>query len=404
MNRIKRISAYSLIALVALTWIISPIQVSAKDPETLGDLKAELADLKQQKATNDANKQNAQSQIRANEQAILNAEAGIAQAEGEIQEAQAKIEESNEKIEDLKEETKNLLIFLQQMQSQNEYLEYISGASSMTEMMMRISAVEQITNYNQDFLTRLENLIKENEQLKVDLAQKQKDLEVAIGNYKSSITSLYGDIESYDKYALDIDTQIKTMQNQVNAYVKLCASSANSYLGDDELLSDCTNVPYNAGWLKPLNYGVITSEVGWRWGSYHNALDIGGNSEGTPVYAAAAGTVAGIVWRYSCGGNMLYINVNVGGKKYTTYYYHLYTINVSVGDVVNQGTVIGTVGGYTTSVSYGGYDSCTTGPHLHFGVAEGYYNGTIYRSTVITPPGFPNQYGYRFYSRSDYWG
>ena len=155
MNRAKKIVAYSLIALVALTWIISPIQVSAKDPETLGDLKNELASLKQQKAEAEAGKANAQSQIRANEQAILNAEAGIAQAEGEIQEAQTKIEESNKKIEDLKEETKNLLIFLQQMQSQNEYLEYISGASSMTEMMMRISAVEQITNYNQDFLSKL---------------------------------------------------------------------------------------------------------------------------------------------------------------------------------------------------------------------------------------------------------
>ena len=73
MRKKTKISAYALIGLLVLTWIISPIQVSAKDPQTLGDLKGELAALKQQKATTEANKANAQSQIRANEQAILNA-------------------------------------------------------------------------------------------------------------------------------------------------------------------------------------------------------------------------------------------------------------------------------------------------------------------------------------------
>lgn len=404
MKLLKKISLTIFSILNLVTWILSPVQVMAKDPQTLGDLKNELASLKQQKATNDANKQNAQSKIRANEQAIMSAEAEISKAEGEIEEAEAKIEESNEKIEDLKVETEKLLVFLEQMQSQNEYLEYISGASSMTDLMMRMAAVEQITSYNQDFLKKLEELIKENERLKIELEEKQKNLQGKIVSYQATIKNLYGDIESYDKYALDIDTQIKTMQSQVDAYIKLCASSANSYLGDAELLSDCTKVPYNAGWLKPLNSGVTTSTVGSRWGSYHNALDIGGNKEGTSVYAAAAGTVAGIVYRYRCGGNMVYVNVNVGGKKYTTYYYHLLTVNVSVGQTVTQSTVIGTVGGSSTSTSHGGYDSCTTGAHLHFGVANGYYTGSINRANVITPPGFPNAKGYRFKSRTDYYG
>ena len=143
--------------------------------------------------------------------------------------------------------------------------------------------------------------------------------------------------------------------------------------------------------------------MGYRWGSYHNALDIGGNSEGTPVYAAAAGVVSGKIYRYSCGGNMLYIDVNVGGQAYTTYYYHLLDFNVEIGDVVDQNTVIGWVGGGpSTSSAYGGYDNCTTGAHLHFGVARGYYNGySVSRSNVITPPGFPNTYGWSFYSRYD---
>ena len=103
---------------------------------------------------------------------------------------------------------------------------------------------------------------------------------------------------------------------------------------------------------------------------------------------------------------MLFIDVNVNGQSYLTYYYHLLNFNVKVGDVVTQDTVIGWVGGYSTSTSHGGYDSCTTGAHLHFGVAKGswdkYHSSPQY--DVIVPPGFPNQYGWRFYSRTDMYG
>ena len=400
-TKIKNVVCTILVFLTTMTWILSPIQVRAAEPQTLGDLKNELAALKKKKSDNEANQKYTESQIKAREQAIINAEAEISKAQGEMEAAEQKIEESNTKISELKGETEKLLLFLQQMKSQNEYMEYISGASSMTDLMMRISAVEQITSYNQDFLKKLEELIKENEALKIELEKKQKELEGKIISYQATIKSLYGSLEAYDKFALDIDTQIKTMQSQVNAYVKLCAASSKSYLGDNELLTDCANVPYNAGWLKPLKSGTITSTIGTRWGSYHNALDIGGNKEGTNVYAAASGTVAGIIYRYRCGGNMVYINVNVGGKKYTTYYYHLLTVNVKYGQIVNQNTVIGTVGGGKQTQSY---DRCTTGAHLHFGVANGYYTGSIKKSNVITPPGFPNKKGYKFKSRTDYYG
>jgi murein DD-endopeptidase MepM/ murein hydrolase activator NlpD len=397
---------FSIIILLLLVFgYILPLNVYAESsPQTLGDLKNELAALKKKKSDNEASQKYTESQIKQREQAIINAEAEITQAEGEIETAEENINDSNEKIDELTEKVKKLLVFTQQMKSENAYLEYVTGASTITDLIMRIKAIEQTTQSSQETIENLENLIKENEQLKVDLQKKQESLSAKITSYQATIESLYGDLESYDKYALDIDTQIKTMQTQVDSYVKLCASSSKSYLGDDELLTDCTVVPYNAGWLKPLKKGTITSTIGSRWGSYHNALDIGGNAEGTPVYAAAAGTVAGFVSRYRCGGNMLYINVTVGGVKYTTYYYHLLTVNVKVGDVVTQNTVIGTVGGYSTATNHGGYDSCTTGAHLHFGVAKGYYTGSISKANVITPPGFPNKSGYKFTSRTDYYG
>ncbi len=412
---LKKIFSFTMIFLISFICIfgIIPVQAAEKEPQTLGDLKQILADLKKQKAQNDAEKESTKQQIEAKKRAIRNAEDEITKAESDILKAEEKIQESNIRIEGLKEQTEKVLIALQQMQSQNAYLEYLTDASSITELVMRIAAVEQITSSNQKNLKDLENLIEQNEQLKKDLALKEKELEKKIVTLENAVKDLYGDLESYDKFALDIDTQIKTAQEQVNTYTKLCASSSKSYLGDKELLTDCTNTPYNAGWLKPLVKGSVTSLWGSRTdpitgkkSSWHSGIDIGRNSEGTPIYAAAAGTVSGIISRYSCGGNMLFINVVVGGKQYTTYYYHLLKINVKMGQVVTQNTIIGTVGGGSTSTSRGGYDRCTTGAHLHFGVMTGFYSaktGTP-KSRQIKPPGFNNKKGYNWSTRTAYYG
>ncbi len=392
-----------MIITLTFAYTISPIPVKAKEAETLGELKQELAALKKQKADNEANQKNTQNQIKAKENAIVTAESDISQAQSDIETAESNIEDSNAKLKSLTEQTKKVLEFTQQMKSKNAYVEYMSGATSMTDLIMRINMIEQTTESAQNMLEELEKLIEENEQLKVDLQKKQQDLSAKITSYQAKIQELHGDLESYDKFELDIDSKIKVKQDQVNNYVRLSKQKFGKEV-DTATLAELDVVAYNGNWLKPLKKGRITSTIGSRWGSYHNALDIGGNPEGTPIYAAASGTVSGFIPRYKCGGNMVYINVIVGGQKYTTYYYHLLKVNVKVGDVVNQNTIIGTVGGYSTSSSHGGYDSCTTGAHLHFGVAKGYFTGTIKRANVITPPGFPNRTGYTFSSRTDYYG
>ena len=408
---LKTILCISMIMSLLIIDFLGPIPVYAatKEPQTLGDLKKQLADLKQQKKDNEADKKETQAEINAKNEAIRNADNEIDEAEYQIEQAEDKIEESNTKITEVQAGIEELLRFLQQLKSKNTYLEYVSESSSMTELIMRIKAVEQLNDYSQKKLAELEQLIKDNEKLKEELNKKQKELASKIESYKKTIASLNINMEEYDEFALDIDTQIKTVQANVDSYVKLCASSKKSYLGDNELLSDCADVPYNAGWLKPLKSGKVTSPEGYRTHpvtgekyKFHSGIDIGGNPEGTPVYAAAAGVVSGIVTRYSCGGNMVYVNVTVGGKKYTTFYYHLLTINVKNGQVVTQNTIIGTVGGGSTAKKNGGYDTCTTGAHLHFGVETGYYSYSV-QSKVIVPPGFNNVKGYTFKSRNDYY-
>ena len=390
--------------LFSLSILLMPIKAIAAS-ETLGDLRRDYEALRAEQRAAENKSDAAKAQIKAKQEAIKKAENDITNAEIEQKEAEEQIEASNKRIESLKLESEKVLLYMQQVQSENVYAEYVTGSSSMTELITRIEAVKQITAYIQDTVENLKNEIKTNEDLKEELIKKQKELEVQITKYEETIAKLHNQADEYDKFAVGLDERVNLAKEAYEQNKKICKNNIGK-TDDSVRLSDCSKVPANSGWLKPLNKGVTTSTVGSRWGSYHNALDIGGNGEGTPIYAAAAGRVSGKISRYWCGGNMLYIDVMVGGQQYTTYYYHLLHLNVNVGDIVTQGTIIGYVGGgASTSKKYGGYDSCTTGAHLHYGVQKGYYNSRtgIVRSKVITPPGFPNRTGYRFTSRTDYY-
>lgn len=391
-----------LVLTMFLSILLTPITVNAKE-ETLGDLRRNYENLLKQKQENDNKTEEAKKEIAAKEQAIKNAESDLTNARKDEAETQEKINESSERITELTKEAEKVLLYLQQMQGQNAYVEYVSGASTVTDLIMRVAVVEQTSNHIKTTMNNLEEEIKKNEALKLELQQKQKALEKQITNYQAVIKQQYNNLEEYDKFAPGINEQVAAAKSKYEANKKTCQQNIGKS-DDSVVISTCTKVPVNSGWLKPLRQGYVTSTIGSRWGSYHNALDIGGNAEGTPIYAAASGVVSGKIPKYRCGGNMLYIDVTVNGVKYTTYYYHLLRFNVNVGDVVDQNTIIGYVGGgKSTSSAYGGYDTCTTGAHLHYGVAKGWFTGTINRANVITPPGFPNKEGYRFYSRTDYY-
>ena len=104
--------------------------------------------------------------------------------------------------------------------------------------------------------------------------------------------------------------------------------------------------------------GAITSPFGMRWGTLHPGIDIGVPS-GTPVHAAAAGTVVWCGWM-SGYGNLVMID---HGGGYATAYGHNTSVAVSCGQEVAQGEV----------VAYSGCTGFCTGPHVHFEVRV---NGT----------------------------
>ena len=383
-----------LIMLLVLL-VIPNIKVEAAS-QTLGDLKNELKDLEAKAEQRKNEKKKTEAEIAANKRKLQEADYKLEQTKKEIEELQNEILKTNEEIAKVKSESEDLLILYQKLQSENVYMSYITGASSMTELIMRIDAINQIADYNEQKLNELEMLIKNNEKLDKELDKYQVKLNDDIKAYNEALDALGDELADIEEGAVSLDKQIASLKDSIKSYENLGCK-------DDQILTVCVNVINSNGWLKPVSKGRITSLYGIREGnaivsSNHRGIDIG-VSEGTQAYATAAGTVGAIVRKASCGGNMVYVWAYVNGKPYTYVFMHLKEILVNVGDAVTVNTVIGLSGGGSTAVKNGGYDRCTTGAHLHYGLAEGgFYNSSNFNSHTINPPGYPGLYQW-FYSR-----
>lgn len=99
--------------------------------------------------------------------------------------------------------------------------------------------------------------------------------------------------------------------------------------------------------------GPVTSGFGSRWGRMHEGIDIA-VAEGTPVRAAAAGSVIYAGWM-SGYGNLVVVDHANG---LSTAYAHNSSVAVAVGQSVAAGEI----------VSYSGNTGNSTGPHVHFEV------------------------------------
>jgi murein DD-endopeptidase MepM/ murein hydrolase activator NlpD len=103
--------------------------------------------------------------------------------------------------------------------------------------------------------------------------------------------------------------------------------------------------------------GSVWGGFGPRWGSFHKGIDIGAGA-GTAVTAAASGQV--VLSTFSNNGYGSYIIVqHADGSQ--TLYAHLLERYVALGQYVNQGEVIGSVG----------CSGWCSGNHLHFEVIIG---------------------------------
>lgn len=397
---LRWILAVLIVSCIVLEPMAANAASKADQATTLAELRKFLKEQQAKKNKAESDKKQTQEQINNSKNEIYTSQKNIEDSEAKISEAKSNIVKTEEKIKELEAKTEEVMQYYQIMNGENIYLEFISNAKSMTELIMNIDAIEQVAKTNKEQLTELETMIDNLQKEQVDLKNYEKELEKNISDLESKIEKYNSNIQIYEDDWVSAEEEIESIKNAIKVYEEMGCK-------ENEKFDVCASKTTNNTFLKPVSKGLITSNFGYRkvsgQSSYHSGIDIG-LSEGTKVYSMVSGTVVNIVNKSECGGNKVYINAIVKGQKYVVVYLHLLRIDVKLGQAVTTQTQVGLSGGTSTAKKNGGYDRCTTGGHLHVSVSKGFYiNDTKYRANLINPPGFPSKGGW-FYSRTQWFG
>jgi murein DD-endopeptidase MepM/ murein hydrolase activator NlpD len=187
-----------------------------------------------------------------------------------------------------------------------------------------------------------------------ELISSQQQLATARSTKRDTLSSIRVDEREFVAESKSLQAESAALAARIQAAQRAAAPAAGSS-GDGQ--------PSASGFIWPVN-GPITSPFGSRClgngdCSSHPGLDIGVPA-GTPIHAAASGTVIFTGWMGGYG-NLTIID---HGRGLATAYGHQSSIAVGTGAAVSQGQVIGYVG-------------CTGycfGAHLHFEVRV---NGSV---------------------------
>ena len=190
------------------------------------------------------------------------------------------------------------------------------------------------------------------------LASEQQQLAIRQGQLATARANQQAALSKVRHSEVHLEGDVSAIQGKIAAQIAAAQAAAASSSTAPALPAGPTpGGVSSAGMIWPVN-GPVTSpfcEVR-PWESCHPGIDIGAPS-GTPIRAAAAGTVMFTESEASSGGYGNYTCID-HGNNLSTCYAHQESFAVSQGQHVSQGQVIG-------------YSDCTGlcfGPHLHFEV------------------------------------
>lgn len=242
------------------------------------------------------------------------------------------------------------------------YIDVILSSEGISDLIQNVGMVQEVLESDQDLLKQLQDeykqidaLKKEQEAQKKELADKQVEINAMVAQYKKVAATEQAKANQKNKEAAQLEA----------AAQQAAAGTTNS--GGTSSVGGTTFVPTTSGYVWPTNSNyIITSKYGYRQcpfhgQEFHNGLDIclTSGSMGSPIRAVGDGVVTMAQW-YSGYGNCVQISI---GNGLVTLYGHLKSFNVSKGQKVSKGQVVG----------YMGSTGNSTGPHLHFTL---YKNGT----------------------------
>ncbi|MBO6086993.1 peptidoglycan DD-metalloendopeptidase family protein [bacterium] len=199
-------------------------------------------------------------------------------------------------------------------------------------------------------------------------AQKLAKIKAEVQAKKSQLARSIQDINYQQKYIQNAIVQNQVMidkyKNDRKTYEQMERELARQSASLQSLISKNKGdvVASSGTFMRPIN-GKITSPFGWRTHpifnsrTFHSGVDIAGPNRGS-IKASNSGKVIYSGWYGGYGKVVIVDHGKVNGKPTTTLYAHMSSTNVSQGQFVNKGDVLG----------YEGTTGYSTGPHVHFEV------------------------------------
>jgi murein DD-endopeptidase MepM/ murein hydrolase activator NlpD len=243
----------------------------------------------------------------------------------------------------------------------------VLNSDGFDDMLARFEYLQSIHNQDTEIIGRVRSLrdqqastVGEIESAKRQVAAKRRELartraevEARQADLQQARSTRQGALDQVDQNIQKLEGDVSGLQNQVQADLNQSAPAPPSAPSTSTTTAPDQS-PSSSGLIWPVN-GPITSYFCEQraWEACHPGIDIGVPA-GTPIQAAASGTVT-IAAPYGGYGN--YTCIDHGGGL-STCYAHQSSIQVSVGQSVSQGDVIGLVG--CTGLCFG--------DHLHFEV------------------------------------
>lgn len=272
----------------------------------------------------------------------------------------AKIDENNQY------ESMKLRIQYMYENGNGQFLETLLESKSIAEFLSNAEYINQISEYDRNMLVEFQNIVDKVEKQQEELEKENAELEEMQTNLQNQQTELQtlidtksAEIASLKSELSETNAKISQLQAAAEEQARLQKEKQNP--GKFTPVDDYTPSGGTGRLQNPCPAASISSEFGGRQSpggigsTNHKGRDYAAPS-GTPIFAAAAGTVTTVSYS-SARGN--YVVINHG--DISTWYQHCSTIGVSVGQSVGAGQNIATVG--STGAS--------TGPHLHFEVHVG---------------------------------
>jgi peptidoglycan DL-endopeptidase CwlO len=237
----------------------------------------------------------------------------------------------------------------QEVVDRTEYLERIHG---MDEAV--VTRVRDLRDQVRGTVARLRSAKDRIESARDAIAVEERalaDARQAVEDRQSKLVATRAEreeaLEKINSVEEDLDGDVSAIQGE------LAATLAG--FGSAPLPAGPIQPGNGSGLIWPVS-GPVVSPFGMRWGQMHEGIDIA-VPEGTPIRAAASGTVVLQQGEAESGGYGNFTCIDHGGGL-STCYAHQSAFAVSAGQSVSQGDVIG-------------YSGCTGhcfGPHVHFEV------------------------------------